>query len=278
MKPKPRNIKPSKPKKKSNNSLFYAALIFFGLMAYFWIEEKRLGNLFGEKCAVTNNKWKKFSDEKPENFAVHGIDVSHYSCNINWEAVKNMDDGENKVDFVFMRATRGAKAKDEKFDDFWYKARQYGLARGAYHFFNFTESPEMQARFYLQSVTMLPGDLPPVLDIEDDKETPKELLTSDFVLKRIIIWLKIVEQTTRKVPIIYCNQSYYARYIRGRFPNNPIWIASYAGQSPQLGDKPWLFWQYSNTGRCAGISEKIDLNVFNGTKNDFEKFINSRGL
>ena len=279
MKSKSKNIKlinARKIPKKSNRSLLYAALIFFGTLAYFWVEEKKLGNLFGDKCAVTNTNWKKFSDTQPENFEVHGIDVSHYSCNINWEAVKNMNDDNSKVDFVFMRATRGAKAKDEKFDDFWYNARQYGLRRGAYHFFNFTDSPELQARFYLQSVIMFPDDLPPVLDIEDDKETPKELLTPDYVLKHIIVWLRIVERTTRKIPIIYCNQAYYSKYIRGRFPKNPIWIASYAMQPPQLGDKDWQFWQYSNAGRCAGISEKIDLNVFKGTKNDFEKFVSTK--
>jgi lysozyme len=39
--------------------------------------------------------------------------------------------------------------------------------------------------------------------------------------------------------------------------------------------KKWTFWQYTDKGRLSGYKGKetfIDLNVFNGTQAEFEKY------
>ena len=69
-------------------------------------------------------------------------------------------------------------------------------------------------------------------------------------------------------PMIYTNLDYYKRYISGNFDGYPIWIASYNNiKGVTLPDnRKWWFWQFSSEGRCNGVSERADLNVFIGNE------------
>ena len=211
-------------------------------------------------------EWKNFDVLVPAGFTVHGIDVSHYSCEIDWQAVKQMRDQNMGVDFAFIRATRGIDFTDYRFEKNWEEMRDAGIIRGAYHFFTFGDDAEQQALYFNEKVNIIAADLPPVLDIEDDLTGNERRFTSEQIVQKISVWLKTVEKTVGVTPIIYTNADYYKKYIAGNFSNYPIWYASY---SPDKAIKnydtlQWLFWQYSNQGRCNGISEKIDLNVFAG--------------
>ena len=52
------------------------------------------------------------------------------------------------------------------FDHNFRKAQQYGLVRGAYHYFSPGISGDLQAHHFINSVPLEKGDLPPVLDVE----------------------------------------------------------------------------------------------------------------
>ena len=64
--------------------------------------------------------------------------------------------------------------------------------------------------------------------------------------------------------------------IKGGFADYPLWIRS-VFTSPSLSDgRKWTFWQYSNRGRLSshtGREEFIDLNVFNGSQEEFRRFM-----
>ena len=72
-------------------------------------------------------------------------------------------------------------------------------------------------------------------------------------------------------PIIYTNVEGYKRYIDGYFPEYEIWICRICTE-PQ--NDHWSFWQYSHKGTVRGIKTKVDLNTFNGSKEDFIDYIN----
>jgi len=44
-----------------------------------------------------------------------------------------------------------------------------------------------------------------------------------------------------------------------------------------LDSSKWHFWQYSHTSRIPGISVEVDMNLYNGTKEDFENNLISQG-
>ena len=71
--------------------------------------------------------------------------------------------------------------------------------------------------------------------------------------------------------MIYTTLPVYYRYIRGSFADYPLWIRC-VNCEPDLID--WKFWQYSDKGTLTGYigdEEHIDLNVYNGSFEDFNR-------
>ena len=60
-------------------------------------------------------------------FPVHGIDVSKYQGDIDWDRVRGAG-----TKFAFIKATEGGDHADEKFSANWSGAKAAGIARGAF--------------------------------------------------------------------------------------------------------------------------------------------------
>ncbi|GAB2543744.1 glycoside hydrolase family 25 protein [Rufibacter soli] len=187
---------------------------------------------------------------------LHGIDVSRYQKDVNWEHVK-----EAEIQFAFMKATEGDFLKDKYFDRNWENSRKHGIKRGAYHFYLPDVKVEDQIEIFKKTVTLLPGDLAPVLDVETLYQD-----VSDAQLRRDIFqWLTAIEEHYGVKPIIYTNQIYYNRKLRGYFTDYHFWIARYQNAEPITHPKDKMaFWQYSETGTVKGIDAPVDLNWFFG--------------
>ena len=133
-----------------------AIIIMLIVMFVQWLVERRSSFV----------EYPEFGIQIPVNYTIHGIDVSKYQDVINWQSVKNMKVEDIQISFVFVKATEGLGNEDAMFSRNWKKLREAGLIRGAYHYFIPTKSGKAQAENFINSVTLLPGDLPPVLDIE----------------------------------------------------------------------------------------------------------------
>ena len=157
---------------------------------------------------------------------------------INWEELQKVQNAPFPVRFVFMKASEGGDFSDTAFVRNFERARRHGFIRGAYHFFNPKTDAARQADFFIRSVKLEPGDLPPVLDIEkvgDDEEALR---------RGVKTWLRLIERHYRVKPILY---------------------ASY-----KFKEGEWRFWQHTDGGKLPGIREQVDLNVFNGTLDDLK--------
>ena len=202
----------------------------------------------------------------PVNYKIHGIDVSHHQGEIDWEAVKATDKQEYPIRFVFMKATEGGDHKDRLFADNFRQAREVGLVRGAYHFYNPNTDPIRQADFFISQVKLETGDLAPVLDIER-KPRSKAQLQADLVK-----FLNRLEQHYGVKPIIYTSYKYRLHYLdTPELSSYPLWIAHYYVDALSY-DGPWQFWQHTDYGTVPGIEENVDLNVFNGSWNDLQRY------
>ena len=250
---------------------YFLWLIGLVLIPIYFIYEKRIESYYYNKSQCDEPRqraWQSFDVPIPAGYMTYGLDVSHYSCGINWTDVKKMNDNGRHISFAYMRATRGLHLLDYQFLENWTTAKEAQMRRGAYHFYTFRDDAEAQAAFFLKYVTIEKGDLPPVLDIENDKTSADNRLNRVEILRGIQKWLDIVERETGMRPMIYTNLDYYKRYISGNFTAYPIWIASYNNLKGVIlpDNKPWWFWQFSEKARCKGISERIDLNIFAGSE------------
>lgn len=204
----------------------------------------------------------------PNNYAIHGIDVSRYQKKIGWRLVKEMEVDGIKIDFVFIKATEGLSGVDEQFRRNWELAEKHGLVRGAYHFFIPGKSGRAQAENFLNAVRLKKGDLPPVLDVEQTYGVPRETLQ-----KQVAEWVDIVERKYGVKPIIYTNANFYETLLAGKFDTYPLWVAHYLQKERPRINRKWHFWQHSETGRVNGIDAFVDFNVFNGNSIEFENLL-----
>lgn len=200
----------------------------------------------------------------PAGYKVHGIDISHYQGDINWKMLKQTHQGQFPIEFIFMKATEGGDYPDKRFVANFDSAKAHGFIRGAYHFYNPKTDANKQADFFINSVKLEPGDLPPVLDIEK-KGRDMEKLQDDLK-----IWLRKVEKHYGVKPIIYASYKFKARYLNDSvFDSYPYWIAHYYVDSVRYQGQ-WKFWQHTDVGTLPGIEENVDLNIFNGLKSDLD--------
>ncbi|MCE3283365.1 MAG: glycoside hydrolase [Chitinophagaceae bacterium] len=223
--------------------------------------------------SVRNNSrpatYDKFGIYIPQNFSIHGIDVSKYQQNVHWTSVKEMKVDDVQLGFAFIKATQGTDRTDPSFNRNWTEAKETGIARGAYHFYNPTQSGKYQARHFIRTVGPLAaGDLPPVLDIEVTKGANTKKLR-----KELLIWLKEVEAHYKVKPHLYNNAGFYHSYLGKEFDSYQLWVAHYKEPVQPRINRDWIFWQHSDRGRVNGIAAAVDFNVFNGDSAAFNALL-----
>ena len=212
--------------------------------------------------------------EYPEGYEIHGIDISHYQGEIDWEQLKNAMIEGCPVRFVIIKSTEGASRLDDHFRENFNQVRDYGFIRGVYHFWSNKSSAREQAYYFLDKVHLTEGDLPPVLDIE---HKPADKSVDDFQ-RDVLTWLHIVEDKYHAKPIIYTYYKFKEKYLSAPvFDDYPYWIAHYYVDKVQYQGK-WKFWQRTDAGKLPGIKGYVDFNIYNGSFYDLRKLcIGSKG-
>lgn len=251
-------------KKKGNKHFKWALIIFFFVAAaaiyggYEWWKARKSRFV----------RYPAFGIPIPEEYAIHGIDVSKYQQTISWESVKEMKVKNIQLGFAFIKATEGIQNTDPQFKRNWKKSKQAGIIRGAYHFFLATKDGRAQAENFIDAVDLEKGDLPPVVDIEQTYGVNISLMK-----KELKEWLNVVELNYGVKPIIYTNVDFYSRYLGQEFNSYPLWAAHYYEYNSPRIERNWDFWQHSEEGRVNGILSKVDFNVFNGDSIEFRNLL-----
>jgi lysozyme len=194
---------------------------------------------------------------------VFGIDISRHQGKIDWIKLKEFRFQFHKFDFVYIKATESTDWIDKYFKENWKSAKVHGFVRGAYHFFDPHESVETQMKHFFKTVKIQKGDLPPMLDVEQISR----ISTADYqeMVKKC---LELMEEHYQMKPFLYINQDFYDTYFStADFVTYPMWISRLKTTPPS--QENWLIWQFCHTAVVPGISEFVDVNVFNGSQADF---------
>jgi lysozyme len=189
---------------------------------------------------------------------VVGFDVSQFQGEINWSEIDSVEGF--KLDYVFIRATAGSDKVDSRFEENWLNAKKYKFIRGAYHYYRPNENSLEQAKNFIKNVKLQKGDFPPVLDIEKLPES-QSIDSLKVGLRR---WLKAVDKHYKVKPIIYTGEKYYEDFLKEEFEGYTFWIANYNFWVEGIKDD-WQFWQFTEKARINGVSENVDINIYNGS-------------
>ncbi|HQW92298.1 MAG TPA: GH25 family lysozyme [Ferruginibacter sp.] len=251
----------AKRKKSIFRSIFIPVILLAGIAAAVYYI-----NAYLSRPAFV--RYPAFGIDLPVNYPIHGIDVSRYQHNIDWKAVKAMEDKNIKIGFAFIKATEGLGRVDIGFRKNWFNAKKALMPRGAYHFFISSKSGKAQAENFIETVNLDKGDLPPVLDIES---TNGASVTD--IQQRAKDWLQVIEKHYKVKPIIYTNIDFYSNFLDGHFDDYPLWVAHYYVKDKPRIDRNWIMWQHNEKGRVNGIDSFVDFNVFNGDSAAFKKLL-----
>jgi lysozyme len=253
----------SRKQKKNIRQIIFTNLIIALIgtaawMGYQWLQYQK----------VQFTRYPEFGISIPESYSIHGIDVSKYQESISWEDVQAMRVRDVQLGFAFIKATQGIGNVDPQFKRNWKRVKKNGIIRGAYHFFMASKDGRMQAETFINQVELEPGDLPPVLDVEELYGCTFERLK-----KEIRTWLAVVENYYHVKPIIYTNVSFYNRCLGSEFDEYPLWVAHYYQPHQPRISRGWTFWQHNDEGRVNGIISKVDFNVFSGDSLEFRNIL-----
>lgn len=207
---------------------------------------------------------------KARTLAVHGLDVARYQGQIDFNKAR-----ASGVRFVFIKSTEGKDYIDPYFAENWRRAREAGVARGAYHFMYWCSLAREQADWFIRNVPNDPDALPPVLDIEfNNHSSCKNGHSREDMLEKIQVMLAAMEAHTGKVPIIYTDINFHREVLAGVHFDNPFWLRSTAAEPHhRYHDRQWLFWQWTQTGTMSGVNTEVDRNSFYGDENAWTSFL-----
>ena len=260
----------------------------------FWQDDRRHG--FGFESSphhpVRVGQWKegRFLGERLRYTAerIYGIDISRHQhekgrkrYRINWQQLRITSLGHKHptggqtfpVSFVYIKSTEGTSIRNRYFVQDYQQARRQGIRVGAYHFFSIRTSASEQAKYFVNHTLFRPGDFPPVLDVEPTHAQVQQIGGKDELLRRISVFMQIVEQRTHMRPILYVSQSFVNRYLHDATDIKQkynVWIARYGEYKP---DVKLVYWQLSADGRVKGITGDVDINVFNGYQAQWADFL-----
>jgi GH25 family lysozyme M1 (1,4-beta-N-acetylmuramidase) len=197
---------------------------------------------------------------------VPGIDVSTYQGRIDWRAVAT-----TPVRFAVLRATLGNHYRDGRYARNVAGARRNGLTVGAYHYAKpgpARRDPRVEADHFLDVIGLRAGDVIPVLDIEETGGLdPRQLRTWASA------WLERVHERTGVRAMIYSGNSFWHGSMRNTASlakrDHPLWVAHWYVGAPDVPGRRWggrgyTIWQWSASGRIAGIEGPVDRDWMKG--------------
>jgi lysozyme len=163
---------------------------------------------------------------------------------------------------AYLKLTEGTHFLDATHGQRRAAAKRAGFKVGEYHFARPSRNtPAEEAAYFLRHLPDLaPGDLRPVLDVEDPNAKP-----TAKVGRWVLEWVARVVHESGHVVVIYGNTSYLGALALPKVPG-PLWLASYGRNDgkeyPFRVPRPWhqaAAHQYASVRRLAGVTGQCDI-------------------
>jgi len=211
---------------------------------------------------------------------IKGIDVSYAQGRPNWKLIKE----SSEVDFVYVKASEGlaSKGPDSSFSYNWKSLLEFGIPRGAYHFYRPSIDPTKQAETFFNIVGELKkDDLPPVIDVE---VPPAEGQSTSQYAENVKKFIERAEELFKRKIVVYTGGPIFNSSTKGApreildfISDRELWLAAYVTDPNKFiptawtnQKKSWSIWQKSgdigannSPGKIIpGIKGVVDYNEF----------------
>ncbi len=186
-----------------------------------------------------------------------GIDVSKYQGNIDFQKVKDAG-----CHFVILRAAiynNGKFGIDSKFEQYYKDAKAAGLLVGVYYY-SVDNTTELMKEHCAELAKALKGkeiDFPVAYDFEKWKGFQKLKMNSSDLTNMFYLFCSEMESYGYEA-MIYANPYFLRNWFRPG--GHKIWLADWKTNPSYVGK--FYFWQFSASGRIAGIQGNVDVDVY----------------
>ena len=210
----------------------------------------------GGSSEHTTLAYSDFIDRYPAADIAHGIDVSRYQGDIDFEAVKAAG-----CDFVMLRAmiyNNGELGEDRKFEEYYEDAKAAGLLIGVYYY-STDSTIEMLHEHCDELLAVLDGkelDLPVAFDWESWAHFQKYQMSIIDINNLFYEFAGIMEKNGYST-ILYSSK-YYLEII-WEPAGYDVWLAHYVKETSYEGD--YTMWQTGSIGRIDGCDEDVDTDI-----------------
>ena len=204
------------------------------------------------------------------------IDIASWQAGINLDMVK----ANNPLDGIIVKATQSTNYVNPYCDKWVQWAIQNNLPWGFYHFLDHHD-PIEEAKYFVKHTQNYFNDGVPIADYEGN-------IVASYGTYYLRRFLETVYSETGIKPMIYCNLSTVQGDVNGfrTIADNgyKLWLAQWASAAEQIGfnPTPWqkgsyapfdriTMQQYTDHGKLNGYSGYLDLDVFFGDLNDWNK-------
>lgn len=176
------------------------------------------------------------------------------------------------VEFAFIKCSEGMDLLSAYYNADLDSCLAHGIRVAPYHFYSSKSKAIDQAANFIAHGRINEATMRPMLDVEPEPHQLKQMGGIDGCIKGMVTFVTEVEKATGRKCVLYLNQNFVERYYH-LFPEElrqcDIWIAKYHERHPW---SKFCIWQFTSQGRVNGIYGDVDLDVFNGTREDFIKW------
>jgi len=207
------------------------------------------------------------------------IDIASYQSGINLDTVFE----QNPLDGLIIKATEGTYYVNTYCDPWVQYCRQHNRPWGFYHFLS-GHDPVAEARYFVMHCKNYFHDGLPCADYEG-------AIVSAYGTYYLRKWLEAVYAETGVKPLVYCNLATIQGDVNGfksiADAGYPLWLAQWIGNitnftehPPQSGSyAPFskiTVHQYSDKGRLNGYNGNLDLDIFYGDLDDWDRMVGKK--
>ena len=202
------------------------------------------------------------------------IDISSWQAGLDLDAVF----AQNPLDGVIVKSTEKTNYVNPHCDPWVQWCIQHGKPWGFYHFLAGSD-PAAEAKYFVKHTENYFGDGVPCADYEGS------IVASygTYYLRRFV---ETVYEETGVRCMIYCNLSTIQSDVNGfrslAEAGYPLWLAQWAGGITNFQPHPWqkgsyapftklTMHQYSDCGKLAGYAGNLDLDIFYGDLDDWNR-------
>lgn len=244
------------------------------------------GRIYGIDISRYNHDMKNVVKTQVHALTPEGNDtikvVYTKTVNIDWSDLRITALGPNSpkvdgevnypVEFIFIKCSEGKDILSKYYDADLDSCLAHGIRVAPYHFFSSKSKAIDQAQNYIAHARINEGTMRPMLDVEPEPHQLREMGGIEGCIAGMTTFVEEVEKATGRKCVLYLNQNFVMRYYHlftETLKQCDVWIAKYHEKHPY---SPHCIWQFSCHGRVNGIYGDVDLDVFNGSREDFEKW------